>query len=328
MASFNRKLAAGGIAIASLIGSVSLATATDLFFDDGSNMSLDSSGGMGSTELFQFGFGQGTWGREIIAPSGNTMALLVATDNADTGGHGLSAHVDYPFTNPSHGPLVAGNVLRLSAWIASDAAAPVNRQDWQFAILKFEFHEQDLGSAVIFDTDQDRTPPLVTRYDNQLSTTQWKQFVLEYEYNPSDFSTASLQEVRGVVIQGDFEGRTFNGNVVVDNIRVEIFDDAAAAAASPVNSTNPGPLPVAFVFNDVTIDPNLVPATVVSWDGQTGVRYRFEYSDDGGSTWADTGVRSLTGTGDRMQVTDPAGPVSGRSYRIVTPDPVPRSPAP
>jgi hypothetical protein len=331
MTTTQRLLSIGGAALAALSLTVASATATNLYFDDGSKMFTDASGGVGSTELFEFGFGGGIWTKEIIAPSSNTMALLVATGDANTGGHGLSLHVDYPFTNTAHGAYVEGNVLRLSGWIASDAGAPVNRQDWQFAILKIEFHDADLGSQRIWETDQDHVTappvgPLVTSYTNQLSTTEWTQFVFEYEYDTNDFSAATLEEVRGVIIQGDFETKDFNGNVVVDNVRMEIFADQAAADASPVDMTNPGPLPAAFAFYDIFVESELVSATVVEWDSQLGVQYQFEYSDDAGTTWVNTGLGPLTGDGTRMQVTDPAGPTLGRTYRISTPPPVPLGP--
>lgn len=321
-----------GTAVAALGLTVASATATDVYFDDGSLMTNNASV-LGTSELFEFGFGTGIWSKDIIAPEDNTMGLLIMVDDANTGGHGISAHVDYPqaFNDSGHGLLMEGNVLRLSCFIASDAGAPVDRQDWQFALLKIEFLNQDLGDSNdtnirIFDTDRDHAPPLVTSYANSLSTTNWTQFVFEYVYDTNDFNAVELEEVRPVIIDGDFEGRNFNGNIVVDNIRLEVFVDQAAADASPVDPTLPGPLPQPFVYYDIVMYEDIVDGTVVEWDGQLGVHYVFEYSDDGGTLWQDTGVRPLVGTGERMQVADPAGPVSGRTYRISTPPAVPLGP--
>jgi len=81
-----------------------------------------------------------------------------------------------------------------------------------------------------------------------------------------------------------------------------------------------------FLLDDVDTGLGLVPGPVVTWDGQLGVHYIFEYSDNGGANWFDTGAGTFVGTGGQMKATDPAGLTPGRTYRISTPPMVPLGP--
>jgi len=118
---------------------------------------------MGTSQLFAFCSGSSCGGNptgiwEYAASfedlgGGNTnfFGVLVSASDATQGGNGISAHVDYD--GPSggntglkdHGPLVDGNVLRFSAWLTLDPAAPSD-QNWAFALLKFEFYDVKLGN--------------------------------------------------------------------------------------------------------------------------------------------------------------------------------------
>ncbi len=107
MITFHRLQTIGGAALAALCLTVASATATDIFFDDGTNF-LKGVGEYGKTETFQF---QDTrWDHDVITPNSNTMALLIMVNDAQNGGNGLSAHVEYPFTGSgvAHGALVPG----------------------------------------------------------------------------------------------------------------------------------------------------------------------------------------------------------------------------
>jgi hypothetical protein len=206
---------------------------------------------LGATELFQFGpFGaSGSWGFTNLTVNGNQMGRLVAEGGTGNGGHGASIHLAYPDAFSAHGPLAPGNVLRLSCWLAIDATHPVNRQDWQFALLKFEFFSAALADpnehpeSKLFDSDQDTDGELITSYVDGLSPSEWRQFILEYTVDTNQVDLSQLAEVRPAVVQGDFAGNTFTGCTVIDNLRVEVFKDEADAKAHPVDPTAPGALP-------------------------------------------------------------------------------------
>ncbi|MEM1083083.1 MAG: hypothetical protein AAGI48_03105 [Verrucomicrobiota bacterium] len=78
-----------------------------------------------------------------------------------------------------------------------------------------------------------------------------------------------------------------------------------------------------FTFEETPITLDLVASSLISWDGQLGVRYRVEFSDNGGGDWAALIANEVVGTGNRMEVADPAGQVSGRTYRVVVAPAVP-----
>ncbi len=208
---------------------------------------------VGATELFQFGpFGApGSWGITNHTVNGNQMAVLTATGETGNGGNGAAVHLEYPKAFATHGPLVAGNVIRFSCWLAVDATNPINRHDWQFAILKLEFYDtplanpQDNPEHILFDSDQDTDGELTTSFADGLSPTEWRQFILEYTVDTNHVDLSQLKEVRPVVVAGDFTGNGFSGNVVVDNLRAEVFKDQNEAKANPVDTTPPGALPVA-----------------------------------------------------------------------------------
>jgi hypothetical protein len=81
-----------------------------------------------------------------------------------------------------------------------------------------------------------------------------------------------------------------------------------------------------FVFDDARPRLELVPATAVTWDGQLGVHYLVEYSDDGGSNWQALVSGAVVGTGESAAVAEPAGSVPGRTYRVRVAPSVPRVP--
>ena len=181
----------GTMRIAAFIGSLLILSAgamqvqaTELYRD---NVVTNGGPVMGVTELFGFcSFGscggQGIWDFvEITVERGedvNQMGGLVAV-NATQGGHGIAMHIDYnPVTGfPGHGLLQPGNVVRTSCWVALDPNAPLNRQDFQFAIIKLEFYNQDLGAAnstaVLFDSDQSTGGVLVESYAGLMTTSEW-----------------------------------------------------------------------------------------------------------------------------------------------------------
>lgn len=320
-----------GLLLAFSAGAVS-AQATELYRDN-----IVTNGGpvMGVTELFGFCSngscgGQGIWDFVEITVERdedvNQMGGLVAVD-ATQGGHGLAMHIDYdPVTGfPGHGLLQPGNVIRTSCWVALDPNAPLNRQDFQFAIIKVEFYSQDLGAAngptVLFDSDISTGGALLESYAGLMTDTEWTQVVFEYEYSAAHFNAALLEEMRPVVIQGDFEFKVFDGNSLVDNLIVEIFTNATDAANSPVDPTPPGILPDPFVFFDTEIEAvGRTNTVLISFDGQPGVQYALEYSEDAGATWEPAGLE-ISGDGTRQTITDPAGPSDTRDYRIQVVDP-------
>jgi hypothetical protein len=208
-----------------------------------------------------------------------------------------------------------------------DPNSPLNRQDFGFAIIKLEFYNQDLGAAnsaaVLFDSDISTGGVLVESYAGLMSESEWTQVVFEYTYNPAHFNAALLEEMRPVIIQGDFDFKVFDGNSVVDNIIVEIFTNATDAANSPVDPTPPGILPDPFVFfeEDTVISAMGRTNTVlIAFDGQPGVQYALEYSEDAGATWEPAGLE-ISGDGTRQTIIDPAGPSDTRDYRIQVVDP-------
>ncbi len=323
------------VIIASLLAiaaGVARVEATELYRD---NVVHNDGNVMGGTELFGFGpfGGQGIWDIVEITverdEETNDMAGLVAV-NATQGGHGVAMHIAYDSVTgfPGHGLLQPGNVIRTSCWVALDPNSPLNRQDFQFAVIKIEFYSEELGApdspSRLFDSDIDTGGTIVESYAGLMSTSEWAQVVFEYEYNPAHFNAALLQEMRPVVVQGDFELKVFNGNSLVDNLIVEIFTNAAAAAASPVDTTPPGLLPDPFVFfeEDTVISAmGRTDTVLISFDGQPGVQYVLEYSETGpGGPWESTGLE-ISGDGTRQTVVDPAGPSDTRDYRIQVIDP-------
>lgn len=242
----------GSMTIAAVVGLVSVSTSGTL----ASEVHVDSAftdGGLqlGATELFVFGpYGApGSWGCTNSVVQGFGVCKLTTEGGTGNGCHGAAVHLGYPDAFKEHGPLEHGHVLRLSCWLAVDASAPVNRQDWQFAVLKFEFYQEPLANphdqpeSRLFDSDIDTGGDLVTSYAEGLSPKEWKRFSLEYTVDTNQVGLAELQEVRPVVVQGDFAGGEFSGNVLLGDLRVEVFKNRADANADPLDGPPPPGLP-------------------------------------------------------------------------------------
>ena len=181
----------------------------------------------------------GSWGCSNLTIEGKQVGRLTTAGGTGNGCHGVAVHLAYPDHFTDHGVLETGNVLRLSCWLAVDPSDPVNRQDWQFALLKFEFYRDALAdphtsaASRIFDTDLDTGGKMVTSYVDGLSPSAWRRFTLEYTVDTNQVNVAELREVRPVVVQGDFAGASFTGNVLVADLRVEVFKNQAEADAHP-----------------------------------------------------------------------------------------------
>lgn len=248
----NRRV--GKMVLAAVVSTVMVAAsgsrAAEVYAD-----SVFTNGGpqLGATELFVFGpYGApGSWGCTNLAVESTRMARMTSTEGTGNGCHGVAVHLAHPDDFKEHGPLEHGHVLRLSCWLAVDASAPINRQDWQFAVLKFEFYREALGDphadpeARLFDSDLDTDGDLVTSYAEGLSPTEWRRFSLEYTVDTNQVNLAQLKEVRPVVVQGDFAGGEFTGNVLVADLRVDVFKDRAEADAKPQDAPPPAGLPAA-----------------------------------------------------------------------------------
>lgn len=284
----------------------------------------------GKTQVFAFGpfGGQGIWDHvDIMVERGgetNYMAGLVAVD-ATAGGQGFATSIQHDLVTgiPGHGLLQPGNVIRLSAWFALDPNAPLNRTDGNINFWKIEFY-QSLGGARVWDSAQDTGDTIVGRFGPELTANDWTQISWNYVYSPAHFNAATVQEIRPVLVMGDFSAplKVLDGNVVADNFRVEIFTNLAAAAATPLDPTYPGILPSSFEFIPFEIlNVGRTNTTFIAFDAQPGVQYLLEYSESGpAGPWSSTGLE-VSGDGTRMTLTDPDGPSTTRSYRIQVVDP-------
>ena len=244
----------GRLVAAAIVGLVLFAVsgshATEVYKD-----SVFANGGLqlGATELFVLGpYGApGSWGCTNAVLDDMSVCKLTTEGGTGNGCHGASVHLAYPDAFAKHGSFEHGHVLRLSCWLAVDASEPVNRQDWQFAVLKFEFYRDalanphDQADARLFDSDIDTDGELVTSYADSLSPTAWKRFSLEYAVDTNQVDLAELAEVRPVIVQGDFAGGEFSGNVLIGDLKVEVFKNQTAADAAPLNAPAPGDLPAA-----------------------------------------------------------------------------------
>lgn len=243
-----RSIMAGWSALWILLAVSLTCPATELYRD---TAVVDGGLKMGATELFQYGpiGANGRWACTNITVSGSQSGLLLAEGGTGNGCHGVSVHLPYPEAFAEHGPLAPGHVLRLSCWLAVDPSGPVNRQDWQFALLKFEFYSKALADphadpdTKLFDSDEDTLGELVTSYAGALSTNEWKRFSLDFVVDTNLVDITQLKEVRPVVVQGDFTGNEFSGNVLIDDLAIDVFESQEAADAHPVDDTPPGPLP-------------------------------------------------------------------------------------
>ncbi|MCA9299404.1 MAG: hypothetical protein KDA28_10070 [Phycisphaerales bacterium] len=206
--------------------------------------------GFGQTDVFGFG----GWGLDdtLQGNDGNDSVGFFCDNPGDFSGAGIS--IPFAPNDPAvlaangGGTLTDGNIIRFSAWIASNPNDPfVTAGDLQADILKIEFwrvaFSTDRGADLIFDTEA--FGGLFTEYVSNIVDTEWRQFVFEYEVNSFDVSLFDLAEIRPVFLAADFSGSIpqMSGSIVVDRLIVEVFEDQAAADASPVDGTYPGDLP-------------------------------------------------------------------------------------
>ncbi len=206
--------------------------------------------GFGQTDLASFG----GWTTTTPTFGGNSYAVINAgATNPGPFSAGLIAmavsNSDAAIqTVNGGGNLQAGNVIRLSAWVAADPTNPIVSSPLQADILKMEFWSVALSSDRDNDLayDTEAIGGLFTEIGvDTLMSDDWTQYVFEYEVSALDFDPALIQEIRPVVIVGDFSGADpvpATGAAAVDRIIIEVFADTTAAAGSPVDSTNPGQL--------------------------------------------------------------------------------------
>ena len=89
------------------------------------------------------------------------------------------------------------------------------------------------------------------------------------------------------------------------------FDNAVLTDADAV-----GPPPPVLPF---ALGIGQTDSVLISFDGQIGVPYQLEYSEDGGSSWQASLAPLMVGNGTRQSTYDPEGPSTTRTYRIIVP---------
>lgn len=204
--------------------------------------------GFGQNDLFSF---SGWTQDDTRSASGNDFAAMTAASPGAFSGAGNSVPInpqDAGTAINGFPAIIAGNVIRLSLWLASDPFDPLAGDDLiQAGFLKMEFWNTalglDRGTQLILDTEVDAGA--FTDVRGALTTSDWTQFVFEYEVT-QDILNAGLAEIRPVLIYGDFTGNPApgpSGTVLLDRIIVEGFQNQSAADASPVDTTNPGAVP-------------------------------------------------------------------------------------
>ena len=215
----------------------------------------DSGGGVdGENDFFAFG----GWHEDgaLTASDGNVHYGLGHDDGAPNSnlGAGLSWNVlkaDYE-TAIGHA-LAAGNVIRLSMWFANNPDDPMLNEDTWTESLKFEFRDNsgaepqpdgstdegglmfpsncDLGTGVCSDPGQINGTP-----------GDWNLVAGDYVINNPVAGDATIEVVAPVLFVGDYTGaEAQDGSFYLDNLMVEIFEDQAAADASPASASNPHP---------------------------------------------------------------------------------------
>lgn len=263
-----KRSACGCLAAAAAMVCASAASATVLrSFDEINANGLT----FGTTDLFSFG----GWAHDDTRSAGANQFASISGGAGAFSGAGVAIAI--AATELPGGTLAEGNVLRLSVWVGSDPADPFVPNTLPVSALKFEFYNAELGNRdqnLLFDTEVNLPPDIGRTVVENLSTTVWTQFVYEYEFTAFDFDPTSLADVRPVLIFGDFSGNpaTATGTLLVDRPVVEHFVDAAAAAASPVDTTSPGefpqpPMPGACCLPDTSCLDNQLPADCAAAGG-------------------------------------------------------------
>ena len=275
-------------AVAALAG-VAHAQTTAEFFDD-----IQPSGlGYGQSDAFGFGGWSDPTSRTV---DGNAYIVLDGNGANPNSGTGISVPVAFDNAavvnaNGSAG-FQNGNVIRASIWLASDPSNPFVPVGAGPAIpaFKMEFWDAalglDRGVNLLFDTEADAG--IFTDVTPGLTAGDWTQFVFEYTINDADFifgNVGSLVEVRPVLFVGDFSGADYvDGGFVADNYRVEVFTDASAAAASPVDTTFPGGL---VATTNIPYCDNEVAAGGLNFGATDVYAFGAGFASDPGTTGAD-----------------------------------------
>ncbi len=196
--------------------------------------------GFGTTDLFAFG----GWGVDDTRSDGtNEFAAVTANAPGNSSGAGMALSIDE--TELPGGTLTDGNVLRFSLLVASDPSDPFLDPGLQARSLKFEFYDQDLGDrecCLLFDTEVDLGSAAGRAEIVGYSSAFWTQYVYEYVFTTADFDPADMEDIRAVFLMGDFSGNIpagTSGTLLIDRAIVEVFENQAAADASPVDTGLP-----------------------------------------------------------------------------------------
>lgn len=240
---------------------------------------------------------------DLTAADGNKFAgVTLAGGNDGVEDVGMIWALDIPEyetagTNTNGGTglgkeLENGDVIRYTLWMATDPNDPLlNEGEWTDSI-KFELTEVGLSGgsgAEVYDTGNDLPEDFTAGNCNiasgeasctshatpEIVSTGWTQFSVQYEIDDFDFSSGTVDDVvhiRAVMFLGDFQSaEAIQGTVYIDNMSVEIFDDIAAANASPPDPTYPGGhLPSAGVSGDFDGDGDVDGADFLTWQRDLG----------------------------------------------------------
>lgn len=308
-------------------------------------------------------FGGGPIGLDDMGP----FVVFNQTFNGSTGGGGFAASIsngengidqtfdgsnnedvndDVPNEAPvnpvfaeignASGKLENGNVIRFSAWVRSDPAAPITVDPQIQPVFKLEFwkeaasgNQDTNGSAFpsfgdkVFDQDINGSRvgllaedlPQWVDFDgdgevadfsagfedrvSSITTDEWTLVETTYTVNDFDwlgigddiYTVADIEEVRGVMFFGDFTSKGddgSSGNLLADNILLEVFADAASVTAN----TNPEP---PSIFGDYNGDSLVNAADYTIWrDNVDGEVPGFDGDDYG--VWNSNFGSSLSST--------------------------------
>ena len=247
----------------------------------------------------------------VFAADGNgALGVSLDTSNADyNAGNNGAGYVWYipvddyvtALGETSGSPLQNDWVIRHSAWIAEDVNDPLlNEGDWTDS-FKLEFGKAVAGGFTVLSTGAAEVSPNNFTYSNcdlgaatcstapqaplpypagntgHVNSDGWTQLVHQYKIDDFDFSgTNTLEDIaviRPVLFLGDFtSGEDEQGTLYMDRIIVEIFPDLATANATPLDTTNPGGVPIAgtSAAGDFDADGDIDGADFLKWQREMG----------------------------------------------------------
>jgi len=147
-------------------------------------------------------------------------------------------------------PIGTGNVLRFSAWVATDADDPLMNEGTWTDTLKFEFNsaigievfEREVGAGTNLFPSSCNLGTGVCGDPGTLGVNSagWTLMSETYEIDAGD-PLASVTIIEPVLFIGDYTGNeTEQGTLYMDNLLVEVFEDLATANSTPLPNSYPG----------------------------------------------------------------------------------------